>query len=787
MRARAVPFLRLLLAAAWLGLAPAAALGSGAGSTGANGVKLSAGARPEGMGGAFVGLADDLSALFWNPAGLALLASPEGSFMHTAYLADTAYDVLAYAQPLGGVGTVAGAVNVLDYGTFQQASALGGGVMDAVSPTDVFVTGAWGRPLPKVLGMENLRVGASVKMTFQSLSEGTESGLALAGGLLWDTPVEGLRAGTTVDNAGMLVTGSGMLPLAWRVGTSYSRQLAAGFRGTAALDTLVQVDAGFHGGAGLEVAAYDLVAVRAGWRGGGAEGGPTGGLGARYPLRVLNRGLLFKLDYALASHGVLGTTHRVQLGIALAGPSLGRIRDLRVEGEAAHPRLAWSGTGPAYLVFARKADEPATSFRRLMERPLTESAYGPRELASGSYRVRVAAVDPDRPNDLGPAKETDLTVASPPAPPAPPLTLSLVRDGMTARLVWANGTGPAYDAFVSLPGRPEPVRLTATATAEPWCALGEFAPGTYAFRVVTVDPARPGWQGPAADASLALEPPPAALGIEAIRTVQARLGKIAFVTGKAELAPSSGAPLQEVAELMARFPQLNVIVEGHTDATGGAARNLEVSRQRAEAVVAFLVQKGVAAARLSATGYGGSRPIADNRTEAGRDANRRVEFAVSAAGEGPASPPPAEPPAPPAPASATTVIQPASPAPTAAAELGSVQSRLGKIVFRLGKTELDPKSEPALAGVAEILSRYPTVRVEVEGHTDSTGGAEWNVKVSQARAEAVVRFLVERKGIPAARLSAKGYGGSKPIADNRTEAGQAANRRVEFRVVGPGN
>ncbi len=136
----------------------------------------------------------------------------------------------------------------------------------------------------------------------------------------------------------------------------------------------------------------------------------------------------------------------------------------------------------------------------------------------------------------------------------------------------------------------------------------------------------------------------------------------------------------------------------------------------------------------------------------------------------------------PAPAPALTAASAVNPA-AAAAELGAVQKRLGRIVFRLGKTELDPKSEPALQGVAEILARYPGVRVVVEGHTDNSGSAGFNVKVSQARAEAVVRYLVEKKGVAAARLTARGYGGEKPVADNRTEDGQAANRRVEFTVL----
>jgi len=119
----------------------------------------------------------------------------------------------------------------------------------------------------------------------------------------------------------------------------------------------------------------------------------------------------------------------------------------------------------------------------------------------------------------------------------------------------------------------------------------------------------------------------------------------------------------------------------------------------------------------------------------------------------------------------------------AGAALGAVQARLGRVVFKPGKAELDPKSEPALDEVAAIMARNPGISVEVRGHTDNTGGADWNVRVSLARAAAVARYLAERRSVDPARLSATGFGGAQPVASNRTEAGRAANRRVEFAVV----
>ena len=101
---------------------------------------------------------------------------------------------------------------------------------------------------------------------------------------------------------------------------------------------------------------------------------------------------------------------------------------------------------------------------------------------------------------------------------------------------------------------------------------------------------------------------------------------INFDTGKATIRPDSTRIVDEVAAMLAAQPGLKLAVEGHTDNVGTAAANKALSQQRAQAVVAALAAKGVAAGRLDAAGYGPERPVADNATEAGRARNRRVEL-----------------------------------------------------------------------------------------------------------------------------------------------------------------
>ena len=101
---------------------------------------------------------------------------------------------------------------------------------------------------------------------------------------------------------------------------------------------------------------------------------------------------------------------------------------------------------------------------------------------------------------------------------------------------------------------------------------------------------------------------------------------INFDTGQAKIKPESQSIVDQIAVLLKDNPDLRLSVEGHTDNVGSAASNKTLSEQRAKAVVAALVVKGVAAGRLSAVGWGAEKPVADNRAEEGRAKNRRVEI-----------------------------------------------------------------------------------------------------------------------------------------------------------------
>ena len=103
-------------------------------------------------------------------------------------------------------------------------------------------------------------------------------------------------------------------------------------------------------------------------------------------------------------------------------------------------------------------------------------------------------------------------------------------------------------------------------------------------------------------------------------------------------------------------------------------------------------------------------------------------------------------------------------------------------MFDTGKASIKAQSAAVLADIIGILKEYSSAKFTVEGHTDSVGSDTLNQRLSDSRANSVKEYLVEN-GIDAFRLSALGYGESKPIDSNKNRAGRANNRRVEINLA----
>jgi len=111
-----------------------------------------------------------------------------------------------------------------------------------------------------------------------------------------------------------------------------------------------------------------------------------------------------------------------------------------------------------------------------------------------------------------------------------------------------------------------------------------------------------------------------------------------------------------------------------------------------------------------------------------------------------------------------------------------IKFNAANVQFASGTATLTSKSKTELNKLVPIMNtQYPDIKVGIEGYTDNTGKPESNLKLSQNRAESVKKYLVS-KGISADRLTATGFGADNPIEDNKTAAGKAKNRRVEFKL-----
>jgi len=114
---------------------------------------------------------------------------------------------------------------------------------------------------------------------------------------------------------------------------------------------------------------------------------------------------------------------------------------------------------------------------------------------------------------------------------------------------------------------------------------------------------------------------------------------------------------------------------------------------------------------------------------------------------------------------------------------GSVVRVLQQVHFQTGSSKILPDSFPMLQEIADLLKSSPGIKkMSIEGHTDNKGGADMNKKLSQTRADSVMKWLTDHS-IENTRLEAHGYGLERPIEDNGTDKGRAANRRVEFKIL----
>jgi len=264
-----------------------------------------------------VAVADDASAVFWNPAGLAALTSPELTAMHVFWLEDVFFDHLGAAFPFAS-GTAGCSLVYLNHGILLRSEA--GDTPDSpgrgiFSAADFSFTGAYG-----VHVSEAMSLGAGLKFFTESIDSRDSTGFAFDLSFLYRLPWPGLTLGVNIQNLGpatRVVDQYFRLPINFKIGAAY-RPLPSLLL---ALDYNQLLEQNGKIALGVEY-VYDLLSLRAGYRyqgaidnseyyegfGSNALSGVSAGLGVRY--------LDFRLDYAFVPYGFLGSTHRIAITYA---------------------------------------------------------------------------------------------------------------------------------------------------------------------------------------------------------------------------------------------------------------------------------------------------------------------------------------------------------------------------------------------------------------------------------------------------------------------------------------
>jgi len=233
---------------------------------------------------------------------------------------------------------------------------------------------------------------------------------------------------------------------------------------------------------------------------------------------------------------------------------------------------------------------------------------------------------------------------------------------------------------------------------------------------------------------------------------------IQFEINQEDMQREEKEKLGVVGTFMTKYPDTTAVIEGHSDNVGKPADNLELSQDRAESVVKYLEDNShIAASRLKSVGYGDTRPIADNSTEAGKRANRRIDALIVCA--------------------------------TDYAGLAVKPARLTMaldIEFDTNKADVRPQYREQLRRLSDYLKANPTVTATVEGHTANLQATpQLAMQISQQRAQNVVDYMVTNFGVPRAQLSAEGFGQTRRFAYNTSLEGQQENRRVNIIINYP--
>ncbi|MBA7509519.1 Outer membrane protein A [subsurface metagenome] len=629
---------------------------SGVGTTTGNFLKMNIGTRAMGMGEAFCALADDVSAIRCNPAGLAFVFNPELETMHNFWLGNISHEFLGYIHPIS-LGTLGINVSYLHMGRMDKISR--DAPQGKFNVYDIYGGLAYGLPVSK-----SFCFGFNLMGLESRIDRNKASAFSSDVGIMLSTPNRTFSFGLVGQNLGTKMRGE-KLPINIKAGLACKIKFSQERVDLSiALDANKPIEGDFNFSLGIEHVLLETFAVRAGYKYDLQKTGLSNLAGLRVGAGLRWRGLL--TNYAWAPYASLGTTHMVSLGyrfgkagrlptvklILQADPGvfspnndgMDDVTDLVIAGENLEKVEKWK--------FRIKDKDGAIVLRKSGEILPISIAWDGTDaegnlVPDGLYTCQIETKEWGR-----------LPAKSEWTPTLVDNTLPRAEIIITTRAFSPNGDGiddtvtlqlKAQDAneirswMVEIYNRQGKLAKTFKAE-EPlpqsivWDGKDDYykatvPAGEYRVKLVVYDVA---WnKGTSSSKKLKVEMPLPKLG-KGIKVEKEERGlkitfsvKVLFGIGKSVLREDGYVAIQQAIRVLKEYPLNKVSIEGHTDSVGSSAYNQKLSKMRAKAVYDYLVETGeIDPARLSVKGWGEGSPIASNRTVRGRDLNRRVEIII---------------------------------------------------------------------------------------------------------------------------------------------------------------
>lgn len=750
------------------------------GTTASNFLKIAVGARPAALGEAYLALSDDSNAFQWNPAGLAQLSLPELSFSHLSYFADINYEYVGFGTPWRGQGLGLGLtwLNVPPFNSTLDPSATPG------SASDYALSAAYALSL----GPE-LQLGVTFRSILSNLASTSSLGAALDAGALFRPFGRHLTLAVVAQNLGIQSAyedNSDPLPVSLRLGLGMHLYNAHGKRWlNAVMDANKSLENRFKFNLGLELWLFDLLALRGGYK--LAEAGTDFAAGTDLADFTVGTGFRLRaaqLDYAMVPLGELGITHRVSLSWQFGYTPRAVEKEKLLAATPKFDALAGNqGNGVAFQLDPKKA---------LGDTPLKEWKVEIRD-ERGRVVKTLQGTGPVPKNLAWDLRAADGSLISRERPYMYTVTL---RD-------W-NGNAVSTEGYIAKEIRPKQL-MTSAPTYDPGSGGLVFKPKTAMtvgvkewklnirdsegnlLKTISGTGAIPKnlvWT-PSGSTSIGGD----LLSGRKIQAIKYDLefkdnqgratvvsDQVRFAMGQA-LEQSYRLPLplrefkvnsgQEV--LVASLPSL---LSADTKAAKGAPFVMRVPRAGQVRSWRFEIfdTEGRSVRSFRGIGAPPDNIFWDGLDESGVAVPKSEQatfklWVLGSEGEQATS-------------DKRVIRNPF----TVAATQGKIR-KISGIWFRFLESDIQEAVMGKLKELALLLRRDENVQLTIQGHAWDEGGALEELRLSQDRADAVLRYLIEQESLSPRNVSSIGFGSSMPLVNARNREAADKNRRVDVIIV----